>query len=264
MNSSKPVIGITGPQEGGISAWLFTAAAVWLQGGHPVRIHPGKPADVELDGLILGGGADINPGRYGELLENKLYNKPKPRGLRLWFIRIVSFFFYPLLFVFRNIFSTKKKVDTNARDELEFSLLEHACTRGIPVLGICRGAQLINVKFGGTLHQDITGFYTEVPKVYTIWPQKTVSIKQGSRLYHITGSGGAWVNALHHQAVDELGDELTATAKDKANIIQAIEHPGFDYLIGVQWHPEYLPQIPLQRALFGELVKKARKGKRQT
>lgn len=264
MNNSKPVIAITGPQKGGVSAWLFTAVAVWLQGGQPVRIHPGKPADTAFDGLILGGGADINPERYGELLENKPNNRPKPRGLRLWLIRIISLFFYPLLFVFRNIFSTKKEVDTDARDELEFSLLESACARGIPVLGICRGAQLINVKFGGTLHQNISGFYTEVPKVHTIWPQKTVSIKQGSRLYQITRSGGAWVNALHHQAVDTLGKELIATAQDKASIIQAIEHPGYDYLIGVQWHPEYLPQIPLQQALFGALVAKARKGKRQT
>lgn len=263
MRKTKPVIGVTGPRTGGMSAWWFTAFAIWLQGGKPVRIHVDKPLKDKLDGLVLGGGADINPDQYGALLENKPSEAPKGRGVRFWFIRLISLFFYPILFLFRNIFSTKEEVDAEARDELELQLLNQACKDKIPVLGICRGAQLINVRFGGTLHQEIAGFYSEVPKVYTVWPRKTVSIKQQSRLYSILKSADIRVNALHHQAVDQLGDELTVTARDKAHIIQAIEHTGYDYLIGVQWHPEYLPQIPLQRSLFRTLVQTA-EGKRHT
>jgi putative glutamine amidotransferase len=264
MNNSKPLIGVTGPEKGGTSAWIFTAIAVWLQGGKPVRIHPSKRVEAaRLDGLILGGGADINPQRYGELLEQTPENQPKPKGLRSWVIKIISILLYPVLFLLRNIFSTKSPDSGTARDGLEFKLLDDACKRQIPVLGICRGAQLINVQFGGTLHQDIEGFYTEIPKVHTIWPREMVSIQQGSALHKMTGSGDAWVNALHHQAVDNLGEPLKVTARDRANIIQAIEHPGYPYLIGVQWHPEYLPQIIEQRNIFKALVKRASEVRRK-
>ena len=259
MSNTKPVIGITGPERGGTSAWIFTAIAVWLQGGRPVRIHPGKPVvNTALDGLILGGGADINPKQYGELLEENTERQPKPKGLQAWLIKMVSVLFYPIVFIFRNVFSIKSPDPGTARDALEFKLLGDACKRQIPILGICRGAQLINVKFGGTLHQDIAGFYTEVPKVHTIWPRKVVSVKKGSRLYSIIGSESVRVNALHDQAVASLGEPIKVTVRDQAQIIQGIEHPGFSFLVGVQWHPEYLPQLPVQRNIFKELVKEAR------
>jgi putative glutamine amidotransferase len=255
----KPKIGVTGPVKGGTPAWWFTAFAVWLQGGWPVRIHPGKkPENTVLDGLILGGGADINPKRYGELIEENAAAQPKPKGVRAWFIRGISVVLYPILFLIRNIFSAKSSRTDTARDELEFALLEEACSRGIPVLGICRGAQLINVKFGGTLHQDISGFYSEVPKVQTVWPRKSVEIAEKSKLYAAMHARTAPVNALHNQAVDTLGEHIVVSAREKSGIIQGIEHRDFSYLLGVQWHPEYMPQVLVQRKIFRELVKEAK------
>lgn len=260
MSRSKPKIGITGPDKGGMSAWLFTSIAVWLQGGAPVRITPSKPRkEVLLDGLILGGGADIDPQRYGQkLLENLPgKNRPKPTGLRQWLLRILSFLFYPFLLLLRKLFSAKSATGNQKRDDMEFMLLEKAVEKGIPIMGICRGAQLINVYFGGTLHQDIDSFYREVPKVNTIWPEKKVDIKKSSKLYEALGVSGAWVNALHHQAVDQLGDSMQIVAREQTGIAQAIENPEHLFMVGVQWHPEYMPQIPEQRALFFRLVKAA-------
>lgn len=262
MSSSKPTIGVTGPVKGGTPAWWFTAFAVWLQGGRAVRIHPGRPRkEVVLDGLIIGGGADINPERYGALLEQPAEEKSGPAGRRRWVTRLISLLFYPLVFLIRYLFSAKDPRPQGARDELETELLEEACERKIPVLGICRGAQLINVKFGGTLHQDISGFYTEVPKPHTIWPRKTVDILPGTGLRQVTGTSRALVNALHNQAVDRLGEELQVTATEESGIIQGVEHPGYPFLLGVQWHPEYMPQIPLQRKIFEALVSEARRAR---
>lgn len=260
MSHSKPIIGITGPDKGGLSAWIFTSMAVRFQGGKAVRITPSKPKNGQnIDGLILGGGADIDPQRYGQKLIQGLPGKhrPKPDGARQWFLRILSFVFYPILLLVRKLFSTKTPAGNHKRDELEFSLLDRAIKKGIPVLGICRGAQLINVQLGGTLHQDITSFYREIPEVHTIWPEKKVDIKSGSKLESALGISAAWVNALHHQAVDQLGDSLQIVAREEAGIAQAIETTGHTFLIGVQWHPEYMPQIPEQRNLFAGLIKAA-------
>ncbi|NGP76024.1 type 1 glutamine amidotransferase [Balneolaceae bacterium YR4-1] len=263
MSKRKPKIAVTGPDKGGTSAWLFTRLAVWLQGGKAVRITPSNPQrGIELDALILGGGADINPERYGQSLLDDLpgKNRPKPRGSRQWFFRIISFLIFPILFLIRKLFSTKSPTLDEARDEIEVELLEYALKKGIPILGICRGAQLINVHFGGNLHQDIDTFYREIPKVNTIWPEKKVEIKNGSRLEGVLKTTGLWVNALHHQAVDRIGDSLEVVAREATGIAQAIENPQHEFLIGVQWHPEYMPQIPRQRALFKALVKSAKQG----
>lgn len=255
MRKKRPIIVVTGPEKGGLAAWWFTAAAVWLQGGSPVRVHPQQPRpDVTPDGLILGGGADISPDRYGELLQEKNTAKSPDKGLFPWLVRILSALIYPVLFLLRNTISAKETGTDKARDELEFALLRDACKRNIPVLGICRGAQLINVHFGGSLHQDISGFYSEVPKVHTVWPRKTVVLNKKSTLYAVMNTAKAPVNALHYQAVNTLGDALIVTAREENGIIQGVEHPGFDYLLGVQWHPEYMPQVAEQRKIFRTLV----------
>lgn len=263
MSKRKPLIAVTGPDKGGTSAWLFTRLAVWLQGGKAVRITPSNPhRGIELDALILGGGADINPERYGQSLLGDIPGKkrPKPRGSRQWFFRIISFLIFPVLFLIRKLFSTKSPTLDEARDEIELDLLKYALKKGIPILGICRGAQLINVHFGGNLYQDIDTFYREIPKVNTIWPEKKVEIKNGSKLEGVLKTTRLWVNALHHQAVDRIGDSLEVVAREDTGIAQAIEDPGHHFLIGVQWHPEYMPQIPRQRALFKALVECARQG----
>lgn len=266
MIKDKPLVAITGPDKGGSSAWWFTRLAVWIQGGKAVRITPSVPhRGMDFDALILGGGADINPERYGQSLLGDLPGKkrPKPSGSRQWFFRIISFLIFPILFLIRKLFSTKSPTLDKARDQIELELLDYALNKGIPILGICRGAQLINVHFGGNLYQDIETFYREVPKVNTIWPEKKVEIKSGSKLEDVLKTSRLWVNALHHQAVDTIGDSLEIVAKEDTGIAQAIENPAHPFLIGVQWHPEYMPQIPRQRALFKALVNNAKRIKNE-
>lgn len=260
MNSKRPNIGVTGPDKGGTAAWWFTKFALLLQGAHPIRIRPqdGIP-ETDIHGLVIGGGADINPRRYGQTFVDELFaDEKKVSGVRQFFIRLATIFFFPLIYLIRKLFSTSPSGIDNERDELEFDLLARALDKGIPVLGICRGAQLINIHLGGTLYPDISGYYTEVPRIHSVWPKKKVRIADSSKLYELLGHRHVWVNALHHQAVDELGNNLNVVAREDTGIIQAIECDDDRFVLGVQWHPEYMPQIPLQRNIFQKLVGEAR------
>lgn len=261
MSSKRPNIGVTGPNEGGRAAWWFTRFAIFLHGGRAIHIRPkdGLP-DEKLHGLVIGGGADINPKYYTSTDEVKeLFSKDEEvRGIRQFFIRLATIFFFPIIYLIRKLFSTSHHGIDKERDDLEFAILKRALNKEIPVLGICRGAQLINIHFGGTLYSDIGTFYTEHPQVRSVWPKKKVLLAEGSILHHILGYRCVWVNALHNQAVDDLGDELEIVAMEESGVVQAIEHRSRDLVLGVQWHPEYMPQIPLQRRIFQKLVEQAR------
>ena len=260
MNRSKPNIGITGPDKGGRAAWWFTRFAVFLHGGRAIHIHPQKGLPKEdIHGLIIGGGADINPERYGAEDIRDLFSKDeKVSSLRRFFIYLLTIIFFPFIYFLRKIFSASSEDIDDNRDELEFGLIEKAVEKNIPILGICRGAQLLNIHFGGTLHQDITGYYTEVPRIQSVWPKKRVEVDGNSMLHDILTFEKVWVNALHHQAVDDLGEGLAVVAKEENGIIQAIEHTNRNFILGVQWHPEYMPQIPAQRRIFKRLVAAAK------
>src|SRR5699024_6013740 len=115
------------------SAWWFTRFAIWLQGGKAIRISPSLSEGIkkyELDGLVLGGGADINPVRYGaELLASRLPDKPKPSGFRQWIHLALSVILFPFLFLVRNLFSIRRSKSSDSakgRDDLEFTLLQKA------------------------------------------------------------------------------------------------------------------------------------------
>lgn len=233
----------------------MSALAVRWAGGRPWRISPGRPAPPRpLDGLILGGGADVDPGLYGE---EPVAPGELQRGPTAWWRFLLSWLLLPLLYLLRWLLSISPGPrGDRGRDGLEWRLLGDALARDIPILGICRGAQLLNVYMGGSLHQDLSSFYQESPQVHSIWPYKRVTVRRDSELYHWLGPDTR-VNSLHRQAIAELGEGLTAVAWEQTGVVQAVEGRGGALLLGVQWHPEYLPQRREQRALFRALVRAA-------
>ena len=125
------------------------------------------------------------------------------------------------------------------------------------MLGICRGAQLLNVVLGGRLHTDLRRIRQHTSNRRTPFARKTLLVEADSRLAEIIGDGKARINSLHHQAVADLGEGLVVSGRDLDGIVQAIEKPGHRFLIGLQWHPEYLPFHRKQRRLFQALVEAA-------
>lgn len=269
----RPVIGVTGPDNGGWPAWALTAFAVRRAGGKPVRIRPSRPHSIEmLDGLVIGGGADVNPQRYKEepvLPELRRQMRKdmsrKWRRHQLTFTFVFDFFVMVGLWLIRRALSSPfhpTPRDEAGRDALEFELLNAALKKGIPILGICRGMQLLNVSLGGSLHQEISCFYEESPHLTTIMPRKKIEIEPNSRLHSLFGRTLARVNSLHFQSVKTLGQGLHVTAVEPNGIVQAIEHEGPQFVVGVQWHPEYLPMDESQAELFKDLVAHAYHGDR--
>lgn len=218
-----PKIGITTSDRKSQIAWAFDWFAVKRAGGRPVRISPNRPARFgELDGLIVGGGDDIG----AEIYKGKV--------------------------------TLDVKVDP-ARDRLELSLLKKAEQRKLPVLGICRGAQMINVSRGGTLHADIVKPFAMKSNPRTVLPRKRVTVAPESRLFSITGVNWFRVNSLHRQAVKKLGKGLKISAYDRHKVPQAIEGTGERFLVGVQWHPEFLVFNWPQQRLFGAFMAAVKK-----
>lgn len=251
-----PHIGVTGPNEGGWVAWWCTRFSVWLAGGIAVRITPKSQVSLEkINGLILGGGADIHPSRYKEELLRTIKQESRRAGkINLRFLVAIG------LWLARKILAVKSSRATNdpERDELEFRLLKEAASRGMPVLGICRGGQLINVFWGGSLYQDIQSFYVEAPQLRTIRSRKLIHIEAGTTLSRILEKPQVKVNSLHDQCVKELGRDLRVAARESNGVIQAIEHRHLPFVVGVQWHPEFLPLNREQRRVFHHFVEAAK------
>jgi putative glutamine amidotransferase len=255
MLRRRAIVGVTGPDAGGEAAWQFTRFAVWLAGGHAVRITPKRPRRITgLDGLIIGGGADVDPELYGEEPHPIL---PQARGAdEPLTVYLVEWLIFPLTWAARKLAGQSAAVGGDrARDALEMQLIDEAVRRRLPILGICRGAQLLNVYFGGSLHQSLAGFYVEDPEVRTILPRKMVHVKPGTKLSAVMGDRPRRVNALHRHAVATLGEGVRVAAADRNGIVQAIEHATLPLVLGVQWHPEYLPQLSEQRAMFEAVVR---------
>ena len=217
---SRPLIGITTSDYKSQLAWCFDWFAVWRHGGKPRRLSPSRPLPEHLDGLIIGGGDDIQAHLYGGEVQLDVRLDP-------------------------------------ARDELELSLLNRFIPQNTPVLGICRGAQLINVHLGGTLDPDIYTTHEGLKRRRTVLPRKTVDIVGGSQLYQLLGVTWCRVNSLHHQAVNQAGKGIKIVARDRDGLVQGIESEAHDFLIGVQWHPEWLIFNRPQQRLIRALVKAA-------
>ncbi|MEM6905168.1 MAG: gamma-glutamyl-gamma-aminobutyrate hydrolase family protein [Pseudomonadota bacterium] len=216
---TRPHIGVSVSSRTGWRVFPFFWLALWRAGGKAVRLQTNRRRRnlTGLHGLIVGGGDDLGVELYG--------GKIVPQA----------------------------KAD-RARDEMEQALIAEAEDRALPILGVCRGAQMINVVRGGNLHQDIFETYPDAKRIATPLPRKRIRIDPESRLAEIKGPGDSRVNALHHQSVDRLGREIAAVAWDEAGIVQGIESQGTRFVLGVQWHPEYLIFSERDQRLFRGLV----------
>ncbi len=220
-----------------------------------MRITPGREYDDErLDAVVIGGGTDVDPFHYGEpRREDEEERQDRRNSLLDWFVGLT-------LTVSRAIFASHSAQDYDPdRDRLEKHLIELSLYRGLPVLGICRGAQLMNVVLGGSLHQDIGHFYSEeTNNVRSILPRKTIAVQGESLLGRILQTAACRVNALHDQSIKDLGDGVVVSARESTGVVQAIERRQSAFFVGVQWHPEYMPQSATQQRLFRNLIRYAR------
>lgn len=193
------------------------ARLVWIEIGDP-----GKAVAEALncDGLLLPGGADLDPALYGQSPSDKC-GRPAP-----------------------------------LRDAVEPLLLRAFLKAGKPVLGICRGAQIVNVALGGTLVQDIKTDIKHMDFFRRASSAHGVAIIPGSKLGGILGTERALVNSMHHQAVDRLGEGLRVDAVSDDGITEGVELEDHPFCIGVQWHPEHMAKNnPTQRKIFDAFVR---------
>jgi putative glutamine amidotransferase len=145
------------------------------------------------------------------------------------------------------------------RDAFESDKIDEALRDSLPLLGICRGAQLLNVRLGGSLHQDLRAQRKRTSNRRTPLPLKTLLVESGTGLHGLLGVERARINSLHSQAIARLGEGLRVTGRDLDGIVQAVEAPEREFVVGVQWHPEFLIYLARQRVLFQALVRHARR-----
>jgi putative glutamine amidotransferase len=234
----KPLIGVTTselrassagtlrrhgePPHAEMALGMTYLRAIEEAGGMPVVLPPLGDAVAyleRLDGICLSGGPDLDPAAYGATERHAELGPTEP-GL----------------------------------DAFELELARAADAHGLPILGICRGAQALNVARGGTLHQHLPGHRQTEPATATT---HTVHVEPGSRLAAVCGTDVLRVNSFHHQAVEALGRGLRAVASAADGVVEAIEAPGPRLVLGVQWHAEGLLGQPRHRALFEALVEAA-------
>ena len=174
-----------------------------------------------VDGLILSGGHDVFPHNYGE--------EPKQNLGEVLPIR----------------------------DKYDFMLLSEAKKRKIPILGICRGCQIINVFEGGSLYQDLS-YIDHSPEMKT----HTAIVEKGTKIYEIFGENEIMINSFHHQALKDIAKEYKVTVRAKDGVVEAIENMNYPFLVGVQWHPEMLHKHHDDaNKIFKALIDEARKVK---
>ena len=229
---TRPVIGLTtyaeaarfGPHDTFAAVLpLSYVRAVHAAGGRAVLITPDAPDVDALDGLdaiMFTGGADVDPARYGEPAHPATYVRPE-------------------------------------RDAAELLLMRAAVDADLPVLGVCRGMQVMTVLYGGALHQhlpEVLGADTHRPVNGPTFAEHPVRLAAGSLAHRILGES-ATVNSFHHQGVKDLPERLRATGWcPDDGLVEAVEDPERTFVLGVQWHPEELSDS----RLFDALVAAAR------
>ncbi len=244
---SRPVIGVTvseirskervrpvrhaDPTQTEMTLGLAYMRAVEMAGGLPVALPPLTSENVDalldhISGLLLTGGPDLHPSTYGSAAHAELG-------------------------------PTDPVVDA-----FEIALCRHAYRRRMPILGICRGAQLLNVALHGTLHQHVpeltNGVVEHRQEKLANHTSHEVRVAPDSSLAQTTGGGPISVNSFHHQAIDRLGAGLRAVAWSQDGVIEAIEELDGRFVLGVQWHAETLVADAEQLSLFERLVEATR------
>ncbi len=247
----KAIIAVTGPNKSGFTAWLFTSLNVYLAGGKPERVTPDTFEGVDgFDGVIIGGGSDIHPENFKEEQTEKVE--------RPFLLKLKEFLLFPMELVSRLSSGSYDK----ERDDMEKQFIDYALENDKPILGICRGHQLINARLGGTMYKSTLPLLEDDVRIRSPFPRKkVVYTKDDSLISDIAGDDPLKVNAIHSQAVAEPADSLEVTAKEKAGINQVVEAKENNKLLGVQWHPEYLFYMKAHRNIFEWLVKKAKNEK---
>lgn len=230
--SRRPWIGVTTDLERSGSRWKAAADRAYAlcveeAGGLPILLCPLRgianiPAVLtRVDGLLCSGGEDLAPSSYGE----------------------------------RRVFPiTPSPPD---RDRFEARLLAAALRRGLPVLGVCYGMQLLNVVRGGSLYQDITSQYPEALTHRS--SRHDVSVRKHSLLGEILGRGAISVASSHHQAVKQIGRGLVVSAAAPDGLVEAVEDARRSFVVGVQWHPESDRRSAATRRLFAAFIRAARR-----
>ena len=230
----RPKIGITGhiaKDNPNLSITNTYMEAIYACGGFPLLLPVKGGEDLwlqaakEMDGFLFTGGGDISPSRYGEET--------------LQCCGEIS----PL------------------RDAMELDLLNAVLLTGKPILGVCRGVQLLNVGLGGTLYQDIylqnaqSIQQQHTQKLPDYLPAHDVLVEEGSLLYQIVKAARLPVNTLHHQAVKDCAPGLTPVARSSSGLIEAVEKKDHPFFLGVQWHPERMWHVDAAaKAIFESFV----------
>lgn len=236
----RPLIGITSQTFTNHNGWVYDLAytlnsrAVELAGGLPVLVPCGLAAETlrgiyeRLDAVLLPGGGDVDPNRYDE--------SPHP---------------------------TTAQVDP-ARDDTEMTIARWAVEDDRPVLGICRGLQVMNVALGGSLIQDIPSLVRAElhPTPDFSLPRNRIAhqvrVEADSRLASILGATALAVNSMHHQCVSRPAAAARVVAHSPDGIVEALEVPDKHFVLAVQWHPEDMPDDVHTQRLFRAFVSAAR------
>lgn len=261
MQGSPPIVAVTGPDHGGWPAWVCLRWVLARMGLRACRVTPRQASpSAGFHALVLGGGADIVDAHAASEGADSESDEDDGSPYRHWGETLMSGLVALPLAALRwaGAQASPGRPDPR-RDVLEFELLRRAEKAGVPVLGICRGAQLINIARGGTLLFDVQSMFAERPRLRTIFPRRHVSVEPLSNLGRFLDARDIVVNSLHHHAAGRVPDSLRIVAREESGVVQAIEDPFAPFFLGVQWHPEYLPQMPTQRRLFAAFADETRR-----